>query len=61
MKLWEGGWHRCGTYQMDSDGKVSNVVVKIDNECEQTWRVVVSNEERNKENNGVNAEEIAEK
>ena len=26
------GWHRCGTCQMDSDYKVSNDTIKVENE-----------------------------
>ena len=26
------GWHRCGTCQMDFDGKVSNDAIKVENE-----------------------------
>ena len=28
----ERGWHRCGTCQMDSNDKVSNDAIKIENE-----------------------------
>ena len=28
-KDWGGGWHRCGTFQMNSDGEVSNDAITI--------------------------------
>ena len=55
--LKKGGWHRCGTYQMDFDDKVSNDIIKIENEWEQMSWVTVSNGG----NNEVNAKKIAEK
>ena len=35
-----GGWHRCGTYQMDLDAKVSNDIIKVESKCNRLQRIM---------------------
>ena len=36
----EWGWHHCGTFQMDSDGKLNNGAIKVENECRKLQRII---------------------
>ena len=35
-----GEWHRCGTWQMDFDAKVSNDTIKIESKYNRLQRIM---------------------
>ena len=40
LQLREGGWHQCGTCQMDSDAKVSGGVAKVERKWYKLQRII---------------------